>query len=283
MAPLELIASDLDQTFLGDDKEPSAENIAAVMDAAAAGVRIVFATGRPYRWLDVLGQLAPADPTVIAFNGAVSVDARTGEVIHQQSIDPGILADIVTDVRRVVPEALFCAEEAQHWGIEAGFERSSEKGEPDLVAPVEELVGVDHRVVKFLIRAWGIPSEELCRVVAPVIGERGTTTFSFSGPDGILEVSAAGVSKGAALAQVCSDLGVDPARAAAFGDMPNDISMLDLVGRPFAVANAHPDVLARGYPVIGDHDDSAVGRTITALLAGRPGVQGEPTPFSGSR
>lgn len=283
MASVDLIASDLDHTFLGDDKEPSAENIAAVMDAATAGVRIVFATGRPYRWLDVLKPLTPADPTVIAFNGAVSVDALTGEVTHQRNIDPEILADIVADVRQVVPEALFCAEEARHWGIEAGFERSSEKGEPDLVAPVEELIGPDHGVVKFLIRAWGIPSEELCRLVAPVIGGRGTTTFSFSGPDGILEVSAAGVSKGAALAQVCSDLGTDPANAAAFGDMPNDISMLDLVGHPFAVANAHPDVLARGYPVIGDHDDSAVGRTITALLAGRPGFPGESTPLSGRR
>ncbi|AZZ41972.1 HAD family hydrolase [Acidipropionibacterium jensenii] len=267
MPSVDLIASDLDHTFLGADKLPSAQNVAAVMDAAATGVRIVFATGRPYRWLDVLDQLAPADPTILASNGAVSVDARTGEVIHQSRIDPQILAEIVSAVRQVVPNALFCAEEAQHWGLEDGFERSVEKGAPDLVAPVEELIAPDRQVVKFLVRGWGVPSEELYERVAPVIGGRATTTFSFTGPDGLLEISAAGVSKGVALAQVCADLGIDPARAAAFGDMPNDITMLDLVGHPFAVRNAHPKVLERGYPVIGDHDDSAVGRTIEQLLA----------------
>ncbi len=199
MPSVELIASDLDRTFLGDDRLPSAENIAAVMDAVSSGVRMVFATGRPYRWLDVLERLVPADPIIIASNGAVSVDARTGEVIHVRSIDPQVLAGIVADVREVVPGALFCVEEARNWGIEEGFERSVEKGRPDLVAPVEELIGPDRRVVKFLIRGWGIPSEELYRLVAPVVGDRATTTFSFSSGDGLLEISGAGVSKGSAL------------------------------------------------------------------------------------
>lgn len=274
MHSVELIASDLDQTFLSSDKTPSAANLAAVRAAAAAGVHIVFATGRPYRWLDVLQQLADADPIVLAFNGAVSIDSRTGEILHQQAIDPQVLTDIVADVCDVLPSALFCAEEARHWGLQEGFERSFEKGRPDLVAPVADLIGQQRSVVKLLIRGWGVPSEELYRRLAPVIGDRATTTYSFSGPDGILEVSSAGVSKGAALAKVCADLGVDPADAAAFGDMPNDISMLDLVGHPYAVANAHPQLLRRGYQVIGDHDDSAVGRTITALLADRQASAG---------
>ncbi|MCA3776073.1 MAG: HAD family phosphatase, partial [Cutibacterium sp.] len=46
-----LIATDLDGTFLGADKLPSAENTEAMFAAADAGVHVVFATGRPYRWL----------------------------------------------------------------------------------------------------------------------------------------------------------------------------------------------------------------------------------------
>ncbi|AFV89300.1 Cof-like hydrolase [Acidipropionibacterium acidipropionici ATCC 4875] len=275
MPAVDLIASDLDRTFLGADKLPSAENLRAVLDATEAGVKVVFATGRPYRWLDVLGILAPVHPTVISANGAVSVDVATGEVLHQSGFDLEVLSSIVADVRAVVPGALFCTEEARTWGVEPGFDRSFEKGVPDVEAPIEELLARRPKVVKFLVKAYGVPSDELYRTVSEVIGDRAVTTYSFQGPDGILEISAPGVTKGAALAQVCADLGVDPARAAAFGDMPNDMSMLDLVGHPFVVSNAHPDLLARGYTVVGHHDDSAVGRTIQTLLAadGRPRPQ----------
>lgn len=283
MPAVDLIASDLDRTFLGADKLPSPRNLRAVRDATDAGVKVVFATGRPYRWLDVLEVLAPIRPTVICANGAVSVDVATAEVVHQRAFGPDVLGGIVEDVRSVMPRALFCTESARTWGVEPGFERSSEKGRPDAEAPVEELLAAEPTVVKFLIRAWGVPSDELYAAVAPVIGERATTTYSFQGPDGILEVSAPGVTKGAALAEVCRDAGIDPVRAAAFGDMPNDIPMLDLVGRPFAVANAHPDLLERGYTVIGDHDDSAVGRTIERLLSSSARPRPDSTALSETR
>ncbi|AXE39006.1 HAD hydrolase family protein [Acidipropionibacterium virtanenii] len=275
MPAVDLIASDLDRTFLGADKLPSAENLQAVRDATDAGVKMVFATGRPYRWLDVLEILAPVHPTVISANGAVSVDVATGEVLHQRGFDLDVLRGIVDDVRRVVPGALFCTEEARTWGVEPGFDRSFDKGLPDAEAPIEDLLAAGPQVVKFLVKAYGVPSDELYGMVAAVVGDRAVTTYSFQGPDGILEISAPGVTKGAALAQVCQDLDVDPARAAAFGDMPNDVSMLDLVGHPFVVSNGHPDLLTRGYTVVGHHDDSAVGRTIQQLLA----VDGHPSPM----
>jgi len=51
--------------------------------------------------------------------------------------------------------------------------------------------------------------------------------------------------------------------------MPNDLSMLRLVGHPFVVSNAHRRVLQEGFPVIGHHDTSAVGHAILDLLDGR--------------
>ena len=70
-----LIATDLDGTFLGADKMPSAENTEAILAAADVGVHVVFATGRPYRWLTVLDPFRPPiHPTLLASNGAVSVE-----------------------------------------------------------------------------------------------------------------------------------------------------------------------------------------------------------------
>lgn len=102
-----LIATDLDGTFLGADKLPSAENTEAMFAAADAGVHVVFATGRPYRWLTVLDPFRPIHPTLLASNGAVSVNAATGKVLHDLYMTPQTVAGIVCDVRQALPHACF--------------------------------------------------------------------------------------------------------------------------------------------------------------------------------
>ena len=63
---------------------------------------------------------------------------------------------------------------------------------------------------------------------------------------GYIEFTAPGVDKGSGLARVAAELGVDPADALVFGDMPNDVPMFRWAGwRRVAVANAHPEVLGR--------------------------------------
>jgi hydroxymethylpyrimidine pyrophosphatase-like HAD family hydrolase len=60
----------------------------------------------------------------------------------------------------------------------------------------------------------------------------------------LAEITGPGVTKAAGLARWAGDLGVGPTDVWAFGDMPNDLPMLRWAGRSYAVANAHPDVLA---------------------------------------
>ena len=54
--------------------------------------------------------------------------------------------------------------------------------------------------------------------------------ITWSSTSALLEISAAGVTKASTLALLCDRLGVDAADVVAFGDMPNDLPMLD-VGR----------------------------------------------------
>ena len=143
-----LIATDLDGTFLGADKMPSAENTEAMLAAAEAGVHVVFATGRPYRWLTVLDPFRSIHPTLLASNGAVSVDATTGEVLHDIFMSPTRVAEIIADVREALPEALFCTEEATQWFADEGFDRWKIGGPPDGEGPIENFLGADRRIVK---------------------------------------------------------------------------------------------------------------------------------------
>ena len=85
------------------------------------------------------------------------------------------------------------------------------------------------------------------------------------GEAGLLEISAGGVNKATMLAYCCSQLGIDAADVAGFGDMPNDVDMLSWVGMPYVVANAHPS-LREHYRVVPSNAESGVGRTILGWL-----------------
>ena len=83
-----LIATDLDGTFLSPDGSVSDLNSAAVVAAQRVGIPVLFATGRPVRWLDVIRDLPGAHPTVIASNGAALYDLGAGELIDRICLDP---------------------------------------------------------------------------------------------------------------------------------------------------------------------------------------------------
>jgi hydroxymethylpyrimidine pyrophosphatase-like HAD family hydrolase len=91
--------------------------------------------------------------------------------------------------------------------------------------------------------------------------------LSHSGGRGLLEITAADVSKAAALAAWCAARGFDASDVTAFGDMPNDVPMLQWAGRSFAVAGAHPEAVAAATDRCGPSSDDGVARAIEDLLA----------------
>src|SRR4028118_412009 len=85
-----LIVTDLDGTFLSPDGSVSAQNAQAVAAAQSSGIPVLFATGRPVRWLDVIRDLPGAHPTVIASNGAVLYDLGAGRLLDRVCVDPDV-------------------------------------------------------------------------------------------------------------------------------------------------------------------------------------------------
>jgi hypothetical protein len=71
------------------------------------------------------------------------------------------------------------------------------------------------------------------------------------------------VTKALALAQCWRELQISAEQAIAFGDLPNDISMLSWAGG--AVANAHRDVLAIADEVTPSNDEDGVAVSLERL------------------
>ena len=262
-----LIATDLDGTFLSPDESVSAENSAAVRAAQEAGITVVFATGRPIRWLEVIRGLPGAHPTVIASNGAALYDAAADEMIDRITIETDAALTAVESIRTAVPDAGFAFESGTRFGHEPHYVtwEPQDGSDPDIFAgPVDSILHED--LVKMLVQSTSLHSDELLARVETAIGGRLSATHSTSRGYGLVEISAPGVNKGAMLARVCARMGIDAADVAAFGDMPNDLSMLSWVGQPYAVANAHPVLLQRGFPTVPSNRESGVGQMIRRLL-----------------
>ena len=94
----------------------------------------------------------------------------------------------------------------------------------------------------------------------PVFGDEADLTFSY--PRGLVEVSPAGVTKATGLAEVAQRHGVTAADVVAFGDMPNDLEMLNWAGLGIAMGNAHPDVLAIAGEVGPHHHEDGVAQIL---------------------
>ena len=92
-----------------------------------------------------------------------------------------------------------------------------------------------------------------------------TVTHS-NATDSLLEISAAGVSKGETLAKMAARAGLGPDDCVSFGDNPNDFSMLSWAGRSWAMSDGHPDAPKYSKFIAEPHQQDGVAKIIEQLL-----------------
>lgn len=259
-----LVATDLDGTLLGADSRVSPRNAKALADVAARGTAVVLVTGRPLRWVvHLYDQFADPYPTVCA-NGAVDYDPVTGIVHETRPIPPSVVATACARLAGILPGISFAAE------VEGGRRMLREAHYPAFwdeidseEVPLAELV--THPAVKLLARDGRRDPDVFAALVDATVGDLVEVTHSST--TGLVEISATGVTKGAGLAVLCERLGIDARDVLAFGDMPNDVTMLHWAGCGIAVANAHPAARSAADGSTLSNVDDGVADYLERLLA----------------
>jgi len=279
-AGIRLVATDLDGTLLRADGSVSEFTVATFARARAAGVPVVFVTGRPVRWLPMVAEATGHHDVVICANGAVLLDLRTGAVLETHPLGPDALDEVVTTLRREVPGIGFAAE----WldGDAPDAPRDNDFAHEDVYVPRVPLPGAPrpgdireiaagHDVVKLLARVADSDhdADSLLDHALEHVAHLVTVTHSNSG-DVLLEMSATGVTKGSTLASYAAGLGLGAAEVAAAGDMPNDVPMLTWAGVGLAVEGAHPRVLAAADAALPGPEGDGVARFLDAVLRTDP-------------
>jgi Cof subfamily protein (haloacid dehalogenase superfamily) len=255
-----LVATDLDGTLLDDDGRLSPYSSHVVRRVQELDVRVVIVTARPLRWMDELWEQVGGGRGVgIVSNGAITFDIDRREPLEVHGITDTDGLPLVEAIRSAAPGTAFALE------CLGGFRHEPEYIEMHPSPPDVRTGGLtslwDEPAVKVLAQHLTLDPAEFRARVVDAVGDRATPTWTV---DRLVEISAPGVTKGGALAELCGRLGVGPDEVVAFGDMPNDVPMLRWAGTSYAVANAHADVVAAAsHRAPANHDDG-----VAVVLAG---------------
>ena len=256
-SPLRLVASDIDGTLIHTDGTLSPRTADVL---SSLPVPAVLVTGRPVRWLRQLYDQMPDPLPAVCANGAVVYDPDTDEILRADPLSVDLLLDVTKRLREAVPDIALAVEVEDgrsFWYEEAWPARwPGEHNAVRVLATPEELTSVP--AVKLLARSASQAPDDFYELVSRTLGVTAETTHSSS--SALVEISAAGVTKAAGLAWLCSREGIDASEVIAFGDMPNDVPMLTWAGRSVAMANAHPAVreVADEMTLTNDEDGVAV-------------------------
>ncbi|GII84660.1 hydrolase [Sphaerisporangium siamense] len=259
-----LIATDLDGTALRSDGTVSPRTAAAFARVEQAGALLVFVTGRPPRWIGEVAEAVRYQGLAICANGALVYDLHTERVVESHLIGPEVLSETVARLRHHLPDLSFSVEYERGFAHEAGFTLRRWDA-PEGTAPrVGASTLLSEPCAKLLAFHQSMDPDSLHVLVNDLVGDLVTATRS-SGK-ALIEMSAQGVTKASALAALARHHLLGPGEVVAFGDMPNDLPMLAWAGTSYAVANAHPDVLAAVTHVTAANDEDGVAVVLEELF-----------------
>lgn len=262
---IKLIASDLDGTIVARDGTISERTRQAFIAARESGIHIVFVTGRPFRWLTPIIESFGGLGTVICSNGALLYDLERDEVIWSRTLSAATARKAAQIVLNHEPHASFAAETTKGLHLGAGFAERAHTPEADQLDLNSELLDQEG-IVKFLARSSRLGIEDFYAAVAPDLRHLLSVTHSAFNMS-LLEMAHVDIHKANTLGEYCRRLGIKPAEVMAFGDMPNDIQMLEFAGHGYAMASGHPQALACAQHVAPPLDQDGVAQIIEELLA----------------
>lgn len=263
--PPRVIATDLDGTLLATGRVLTERSRLALQAARTQGIAVLAVTARPPRVFDEWPELAACLDAAICANGAVVYDLTRREIGTARTLDGETAAAVAKTLRAALPGAKVAVETGFAVVAEPGYRKVDTVGDVRrFVDTFDEVFTAADQIVKLLVHDPDRRAEAML-AAARTIALPGVH-LSHSGGEGLLEITAADVSKSTALAAWCAAYGLGPADVAAFGDMPNDVPMLRWAGRSYAVAGAHPEAAAAATDRCGSNDDDGVARVIETFL-----------------
>lgn len=262
-----MIVLDIDGTLLDSRKNIPLVCLAAMREAAEAGVIIALGTGRALCELRDLEKDLPLVRYAIFASGAGIYDLAEQKAfalrpIPREQADAAlraaaqgtIMPQIVLADRDVIQEDFLRELEEYHMGMYRPMYERQMTLVPDIYAFARE-----HLEEILKINLYHLNAEDRPETMARLAEQDMEKVYAEYGS---VECSGRNVHKGTGLFALCRHLGIDPRETIAVGDAPNDIPMLEAAGLSVAMGNAGEKVKAAAQIIVPPNDEGGCAEAI---------------------
>ncbi|TDF98882.1 Cof-type HAD-IIB family hydrolase [Paenibacillus piri] len=239
MGNYKLIALDMDGTLLTEDKLISADNKAAIKAAHAAGVTVMFATGRGIQNVAAYVEELQLSAPIVTVNGS-EVWAAPG-ILHSRTLmDTALIREM---------HAIALEYDTWYWAyaVQEIFNRDKWTDEVD-----------SKQWLKF---GYYYEDADKLEAIRSRLASWDALELTNSHPFNI-EINPKGINKASGIRQVCGLLGIDMSQVIAMGDSLNDESMIRAAGLGVAMGNAQDEVKRLADVVTETNEEHGVARII---------------------
>jgi Cof subfamily protein (haloacid dehalogenase superfamily) len=276
--PVRLIALDIDGTLLDENSRLPAMNRSVVAEAAERGIEIALVTGRRYDFATPIARQFPCPLTMIVNNGAL-VKSSDGDTQLVYLLPRDIAARVLDAAAVFHEQASVCFNRPREnqviyeridWEdpLRRGyFERNREYLAE--ISPLRDCLTEDPIQVMFTGYAKEVREIERFLTHLPFVSEYSLARTIYDKRDfGLVDVIAAGCSKGATLAEWVRRRGWSREDVMAIGDNLNDMEMLQFAGLPVVMGNSVPELKSQGWRETLSNDQSGVAAAIELYAYG---------------
>lgn len=235
-----LIVSDMDGTLLPEgDREISPEIFSSIKALLKKGLPFCAASGRAYESLKELFAPVADDIFYLCENSA---EIRQADTLLKKNFIPSELGKQVVDsiACRTDCYARVNTDKAHYYVVpdEPTAVKLRQMEYPDALA-VHSFTGIEGNITQITAISFG-DIEEPAADLIPMW--KGKIDVVITG-EHWLDFTTAG--KGVGVKWLCQHLDIPLQNVYAFGDNYNDVSMLDIVGHPYIMKSAAPELLAK--------------------------------------
>ncbi len=268
------VALDLDGTLLGSDLKIRPEVAAAIRATRAAGLHVIMVTGRHHTAALPYHRELGLDTPLMCCNGTYAWDVLSQTAQSPRPLTKSQAHQTLALVRKHDVHALMYADAAMTYEtIEPHLRRLlhwADSVSSDSRPLIEQVLRFDHRIEdatyvwKFTLTS---PDLDRLRHFGNSVEQELGLSCEWSARDRV-DVAQRGNSKGRLLTEWLQQKGICPQEVIAFGDSPNDLSMLQAVGLGVAMSHSKDIVQAAAALVTGSNDSPSIATVLQQHVLG---------------
>lgn len=263
---IKLIATDMDGTFLRDDKSYSEEFIEVYQEMKKQGIKFMIASGNQYELLlSKFDQSIHKDFIYLCENGTKII--YQDQCIYKSILDRKEYLEILNILKPYSDDCMIVVSGNKHAYISKAYEYKKDFISLFMknVVFVDNYEDIDDDILKFSIAHFDGKIEEYKKEIASQLNDQ----FKLVTTGHVwFDIFYKTVNKGTTLTYLLKQLQMQKDEVAAFGDEMNDYEMLESVKYAYAMKNAAKPIKDIAYEIVDSNENDGVIKKIKEILKG---------------